>query len=79
MAQSNKRNPRARLKCELVITPFNVNCDLLFAALWQNRTNTPQRAASVDGPAVVLDVFSMVREDYAERSNKYIHPVSKDE
>jgi quercetin dioxygenase-like cupin family protein len=39
--------------------------------------NTPHRAASVDGPAVVLDVFSPVREDYAEKFNKYIHPASK--
>ena len=34
--------------------------------------NTPHRAAAVDGPAVVLDVFSPVREDYAEKFNKYI-------
>lgn len=36
--------------------------------------NTPHRAAAVDGPAVVLDVFSPVREDYAEKFNKYIRP-----
>ncbi len=34
--------------------------------------NTPHRAVAVDGKAVVLDVFSPVREDYAERYNKYI-------
>jgi quercetin dioxygenase-like cupin family protein len=34
--------------------------------------NTPHRAVAVDGPAVVLDVFSPVREDYAERANKYL-------
>ena len=34
--------------------------------------NTPHRAKSVDGPAVVLDVFSPVREDYAELLNKYV-------
>ena len=34
--------------------------------------NTPHRAVAVDGPAVVLDVFSPVREDYAELYNKYI-------
>ena len=28
--------------------------------------NTPHRAVAVDGPAVILDVFSPVREDYAE-------------
>lgn len=37
--------------------------------------NTPHRAAAVDGPAVVLDVFSPVREDYAELVNQYIPPV----
>ncbi|MCA9101388.1 MAG: cupin domain-containing protein [Pirellulales bacterium] len=34
--------------------------------------HTPHRAVAVDGPAVVLDVFSPVREDYAELYNKYI-------
>ena len=34
--------------------------------------NTPHRAVAVGGPAVVLDVFSPVREDYAEMFNKYI-------
>lgn len=34
--------------------------------------NTRHKAVAVDGPAVVLDVFSPVREDYAERFNKYI-------
>jgi len=34
--------------------------------------NTPHGAAAVDGPAVVLDVFSPVREDYAALYNKYI-------
>jgi quercetin dioxygenase-like cupin family protein len=41
--------------------------------------HTLHRAASVDGPAVVLDVFSPVREDYAEHFNKYIRPASQDE
>jgi quercetin dioxygenase-like cupin family protein len=35
-------------------------------------SNTPHRAVAVGGPAVVLDVFSPVREDYAELYNKYI-------
>lgn len=39
--------------------------------------NTPHRAVSVDGPAVVLDVFSPVREDYAEKFNKYIPPAAE--
>ena len=34
--------------------------------------NTPHKAVAVNGPAVVLDVFSPVREDYAELYNKYI-------
>lgn len=37
--------------------------------------NTPHRAVAVDGPAVVLDVFSPVREDYAALVNRYIPPV----
>lgn len=42
-------------------------------ALYIIPSNTPHRAAAVDGPAVVLDVFAPVREDYAEKFNKYIH------
>ena len=34
--------------------------------------NTPHKAVAVGGPAVVLDVFSPVREDYAKLFNKYI-------
>ncbi|MEZ6063246.1 MAG: cupin domain-containing protein [Planctomycetaceae bacterium] len=34
--------------------------------------NVPHRAVAVDGPAVVLDVFTPVREDYAELVNRYI-------
>lgn len=34
--------------------------------------NVPHEAIAIDGPAVILDVFSPVREDYAERFNKYI-------
>ena len=34
--------------------------------------NVPHRAVAVGGQAVVLDVFSPIREDYAERYNKYI-------
>ncbi|MCG8648449.1 MAG: cupin domain-containing protein [Pirellulales bacterium] len=32
----------------------------------------PHRAVAVDGPAVVLDVFSPIREDYVELMNRYI-------
>lgn len=38
----------------------------------------PHRAVAVDGPAVVLDVFSPVREDYAALANRYI-PSHRDE
>lgn len=34
--------------------------------------NTPHSARPVDGPAVVLDVFSPVREDYAAMFNEYV-------
>jgi quercetin dioxygenase-like cupin family protein len=34
--------------------------------------NVAHKAIAVDGPVVVLDVFSPVREDYAELLNKYI-------
>ena len=34
--------------------------------------NVPHRAVAVAGPVVVLDVFSPVREDYAELANRYI-------
>lgn len=34
--------------------------------------NTPHMAVAVDGPALILDIFSPVREDYAELFNKYI-------
>ena len=39
--------------------------------------NTPHRAAAVDGPAAVLDVFSPVREDYAEKFNRYVRPAEE--
>lgn len=32
--------------------------------------NVPHRAVAVGGPAVVLDVFSPIREDYVERSRE---------
>ena len=34
--------------------------------------NVPHKAVAIDGPAIILDVFSPVREDYAELFNKYI-------
>src|SRR5271170_3079773 len=37
--------------------------------------NVKHRAVAVGGPAVDLDCFSPVREDYAEMYNKYIPPL----
>lgn len=39
-------------------------------ALFLIPPDTPHRAVAVDGPVVVLDVFSPVREDYAELSRQ---------
>lgn len=36
--------------------------------------NVPHKAVAIGGPALVLDVFSPVREDYAELTNRYIPP-----
>ncbi len=32
----------------------------------------PHQAVAVDGPAIVMDVFSPIREDYAKLMNDYI-------
>lgn len=34
--------------------------------------NVPHRVVAIDGPALVLDVFSPIREDYAELMNRYV-------
>ena len=36
--------------------------------------DVPHKAIAIGGPALVLDVFSPIREDYAEQMNKYIPP-----
>jgi len=41
--------------------------------------NVPHKAVAVGGPALVLDVFSPVREDYAELMNHYIPTQGPDE
>jgi quercetin dioxygenase-like cupin family protein len=38
--------------------------------------NVKHKAVAVGGPVVVLDVFSPVREDYAELTNRYIPSVT---
>lgn len=37
--------------------------------------NVPHRAVALDANVRVLDVFSPVREDYAELANRYIPPL----
>ena len=37
-------------------------------------SNVPHRAVAVDGPAIVMDVFSPIREDYAALMNRCISP-----
>ncbi len=32
----------------------------------------PHRAVALDGPVVVLDIFSPIREDYANNQNSYL-------
>ena len=34
--------------------------------------DVPHRAVAVDGPVTALDVFSPIREDYAQNQNNYI-------
>ena len=34
--------------------------------------NVPHKVVAIDGPALVLDVFSPIREDYADLMNRYI-------
>jgi quercetin dioxygenase-like cupin family protein len=41
--------------------------------------DVPHRAVALGGPVRVLDVFSPVREDYAEMANRYIPAVGKAE
>jgi len=36
--------------------------------------HVPHRAVAIDGPVVVLDVFSPIREDYAELMDRYVDP-----
>lgn len=40
--------------------------------------NVPHRAVAVGGPGVALDIFSPVREDYAELANRYIPPADSE-
>ena len=40
--------------------------------MWRIPGDVPHKAVAVGGPAIVMDVFSPVREDYVELMNKYI-------
>ena len=42
------------------------------AAMFLIPPTVPHQAIAVGGPALILDVFSPVREDYRELYNKYI-------
>jgi quercetin dioxygenase-like cupin family protein len=57
-------------KLQLTIGDETRTCEA--GAMFLIPPNTPHRAVAVDGPAVVMDVFSPIREDYAELYNKYI-------
>jgi len=41
-------------------------------AMYLIPAHVPHRAVAVGGPAVVLDCFSPIREDYAAQTNQYI-------
>ena len=57
-------------RVELTIGDETRICDA--GSLFLIPPNVKHRAVAVGGPAVVLDVFSPIREDYAEQYNKYI-------
>ncbi len=40
--------------------------------------NVPHGVAAVGGPVVALDIFTPVREDYAELANRFIPPVDSE-
>src|SRR5579863_1565666 len=60
------------LEGKLQLTIGDETREVQAGALFIIPPNVPHRAVAVGGPAVVLDVFSPVREDYAEMYNKYV-------
>ncbi|MFK8113500.1 MAG: cupin domain-containing protein [Rubripirellula sp.] len=60
------------LKGKLQLTIGDETREVLPGAMFIVPPNVPHKAVAIDGPAVVLDVFSPIREDYAEAMNKYI-------
>ncbi len=60
------------IKGKLELTIGNETRVVEAGAMFLIPPNVPHKAVAVGGPAVVLDVFSPVREDYAELTNRYI-------
>lgn len=60
------------LEGRLRLTIGDETRDVQRGALFIIPPNVPHRAVAIGGPATVLDVFSPVREDYAEMYNKYV-------
>jgi quercetin dioxygenase-like cupin family protein len=40
--------------------------------------NVPHRAVAVNGPVVAMDVFSPIREDYAQLQSRFLKPTQED-
>ena len=62
------------LKGKLVLTIGDEERVCEAGAMFIIPPHVPHRAVALGGPAVVMDVFSPIREDYAELFNKYIPP-----
>lgn len=60
------------LQGKLELTIGNETRTVTAGSMFLIPPNVPHKAVAVEGPAVVLDVFSPVREDYAALFNKYI-------
>jgi quercetin dioxygenase-like cupin family protein len=63
------------LKGKLLLTIGDETRTVLPGAMFLIPPHVPHRAVAIDGPALVLDVFSPIREDYARLMNDYI-PIS---
>jgi|TARA_B110000467_G_C18114437_1_gene364321 quercetin dioxygenase-like cupin family protein len=53
------------LKGKLELTIGNETRIVESGAMFMIPANVPHRAVAIDGPAIVLDAFSPIREDYA--------------
>ncbi|MBI3865075.1 MAG: cupin domain-containing protein [Planctomycetia bacterium] len=63
------------LKGKLELTIGDETRTVEAGAMFLIPPNVPHKAVAVGGPVLVLDVFSPVREDYAELTNRYIPKV----